>query len=101
MNATNGHICTAFSDSSTDSNEKCYTAITGTYIKYFMAYKRHTSSLYIFVITVNEDEARTLWLDSQSHSSTSTSDEDFTWQWPTSFWTQFKVLNNIFTLLYS
>lgn len=29
MNATTGHICTAFSDSSTDSNEKCYTAITG------------------------------------------------------------------------
>uniref|UniRef100_A0A2S2NZL9 ABC transporter G family member 21 n=2 Tax=Schizaphis graminum TaxID=13262 RepID=A0A2S2NZL9_SCHGA len=70
MNATNGHICTAFSDSSTDSNEKCYTTIR-----------------------VHEDEARTLWPDSQSHSSTSTSDEDFTWQWPTSFWTQFKVLS--------
>lgn len=45
-----------------------------------------------FDFTVNEDEAKTLWLDSQSHSSTSTSDEDFTWQWPTSFWTQFKVI---------
>lgn len=47
MNATNGHICTAFSDSSTDSNEKCYTAITGTYIKYFMTYKRLT---YLYTI---------------------------------------------------
>lgn len=90
MNVNNGHICTAFSDSSTDSNDKCYTAITGMQIILCLI-----TLLLIFIFynsTVNEDEAKTLWLDSQSHSSTSTSDEDFTWQWPTSFWTQFKVI---------
>lgn len=43
--------------------------------------------------TVKEDEGRTLWLDTQSHASSSASsaDDDYTWQWPTSFWSQFKV----------
>lgn len=43
--------------------------------------------------TVKEDEGRTLWLDTQSHASSSASsaDDDYSWQWPTSFWSQFKV----------
>lgn len=42
---------------------------------------------------MKEDEGRTLWLDTQSHASSSASsaDDDYTWQWPTSFWSQFKV----------
>ncbi|GAB1867505.1 ABC transporter domain-containing protein [Camponotus japonicus] len=44
---------------------------------------------------VKEDEGRTLWLDTQSHASSSASsaDDDYSWQWPTSFWSQFKVLS--------
>uniref|UniRef100_A0A0K8S5Y2 ABC transporter domain-containing protein n=1 Tax=Lygus hesperus TaxID=30085 RepID=A0A0K8S5Y2_LYGHE len=44
---------------------------------------------------VKEDEGKTLWLDNQSHasSSVSSSDDDVSWQWPTTFWTQFKVLS--------
>ncbi|XP_043795477.1 ABC transporter G family member 14 isoform X2 [Apis laboriosa] len=44
---------------------------------------------------LKEDEGRTLWLDTQSHASSSASsaDDDYTWQWPTSFWSQFKVLS--------
>lgn len=40
-----------------------------------------------------EDEGRTLWLDTQSHASSnaSSADDDYSWQWPTSFWSQFKV----------
>lgn len=36
-----------------------------------------------------------MWLDNQSHgsSSTSSSDDDLSWQWPTSFWTQLRVLS--------
>lgn len=46
-------------------------------------------------IAVKEDEGKTLWLDNQSHasSSVSSSDDDVSWQWPTTFWTQFKVLS--------
>ncbi|BES91925.1 ABC transporter G family member [Nesidiocoris tenuis] len=46
-------------------------------------------------IAVKEDEGKTLWLDNQSHasSSVSSSEDDVSWQWPTSFWTQFKVLS--------
>ncbi|XP_049854346.1 uncharacterized protein LOC126335294 isoform X3 [Schistocerca gregaria] len=43
-----------------------------------------------------EDEGKTLWTDSQSHASSSSSgadDDGSDWQWPTSFWTQFKVLS--------
>ncbi|XP_011499510.1 PREDICTED: ABC transporter G family member 14 [Ceratosolen solmsi marchali] len=42
-----------------------------------------------------EDEGRTLWLDTQSHASSnaSSADDDYSWQWPTSFWSQFKVLS--------
>lgn len=52
---------------------------------------QHLSSCRWF--TVKEDEGRTLWLDTQSHASSSASsaDDDYTWQWPTSFWSQFKV----------
>ncbi|XP_029158199.1 ABC transporter G family member 9 [Nylanderia fulva] len=44
---------------------------------------------------VKEDESRTLWLDTQSHASSnaSSADDDYSWQWPTSFWSQFKVLS--------
>ncbi|KYM82473.1 ABC transporter G family member 22 [Atta colombica] len=44
---------------------------------------------------VKEDEGRTLWLDTQSHASSSASsaDDDYSWQWPTNFWSQFKVLS--------
>uniref|UniRef100_A0ABD2XNJ7 ABC transporter domain-containing protein n=1 Tax=Trichogramma kaykai TaxID=54128 RepID=A0ABD2XNJ7_9HYME len=44
---------------------------------------------------VKEDEGRTLWLDTQSHASSnaSSADDDYSWQWPTSFWSQFKVLS--------
>jgi len=46
-------------------------------------------------VPVKEEEGKTLWLDNHSHasSSVSSSDEDFSWQWPTCFWTQFKVLS--------
>ncbi|KAG8297731.1 hypothetical protein J6590_030242 [Homalodisca vitripennis] len=46
-------------------------------------------------VAVKEEEGKTLWLDNQSHasSSVSSSDEDVSWQWPTCFWTQFKVLS--------
>jgi hypothetical protein len=42
---------------------------------------------------MKDEEGKTLWLDNQSHasSSVSSSDDDVSWQWPTSFWTQFKV----------
>ncbi|PSN36821.1 ABC transporter G family member 14 [Blattella germanica] len=44
---------------------------------------------------MKDEEGKTLWLDNQSHasSSVSSSDDDVSWQWPTSFWTQFKVLS--------
>lgn len=50
---------------------------------------------FLCYLTVKEDEGRTLWLDTQSHASSSASsaDEDYSWQWPTSFWSQFKVSN--------
>ncbi|XP_065216913.1 uncharacterized protein E23 isoform X2 [Planococcus citri] len=46
-------------------------------------------------LAMKEEEGKTFWLDSQSHasSSVSSSDYDFSWQWPTCFWTQFKVLS--------
>lgn len=49
--------------------------------------------------TVKEDEGRTLWLDTQSHASSSASsaDDDYAWQWPTSFWSQFKVSTTLQT----
>ncbi|XP_043486279.1 ABC transporter G family member 14 isoform X1 [Polistes fuscatus] len=42
-----------------------------------------------------EDEGGNLWLDTQSHASSSanSADDDYSWQWPTSFWSQFKVLS--------
>lgn len=45
-------------------------------------------------VAVGNDEGK-LWLDNQSHASSSVSgaDDDVNWQWPTSFWTQFKVLS--------
>lgn len=52
------------------------------------------------LLTVKEEEGKTLWLDNQSHasSSVSSSDEDVSWQWPTSFWTQFKVFVLLFNI---
>ncbi|XP_073992404.1 ABC transporter G family member E23 isoform X2 [Rhodnius prolixus] len=46
-------------------------------------------------IAVKEEEGKNLWMDNQSHasSSVSSSDDDVSWQWPTTFWTQFKVLS--------
>ncbi|XP_063242998.1 uncharacterized protein LOC134542563 isoform X2 [Bacillus rossius redtenbacheri] len=46
-------------------------------------------------IVMKDEEGRTLWQDNHSHasSSVSSSDDDVSWQWPTSFWTQFKVLS--------
>ncbi|XP_063931749.1 uncharacterized protein LOC135143753 isoform X1 [Zophobas morio] len=49
--------------------------------------------------TINsmEPDVRRLWLDTHSHASSSvsseTSDADCYFSWPTSFWTQFKVLS--------
>ncbi|XP_031354078.1 ABC transporter G family member 14 isoform X1 [Photinus pyralis] len=44
-----------------------------------------------------DPEVRRLWLDTHSHASSSvsseTSDSDCYFTWPTSFWTQFKVLS--------
>lgn len=44
-----------------------------------------------------EPDVRRLWLDTHSHASSSvsseTSDSDCYFSWPTSFWTQFKVLS--------
>ncbi|KAG5885739.1 hypothetical protein JTB14_007846 [Gonioctena quinquepunctata] len=44
-----------------------------------------------------EPDVRRLWLDTHSHASSSvsseTSDTDCYFSWPTSFWTQFKVLS--------
>lgn len=48
------------------------------------------------LVLVKDEEGKSLWLDSQSHGSSSvssTTDDDVRWQWPTSFWTQFKVLS--------
>nr|CAD7392191.1 unnamed protein product [Timema cristinae] len=46
-------------------------------------------------IVMKDEEGKTLWQDNHSHasSSVSSSDDDVSWQWPTSFWTQFKVLS--------
>ncbi|XP_014258500.1 ABC transporter G family member 14 [Cimex lectularius] len=46
-------------------------------------------------IAMKEEDGKTLWLDNQSHasSSVSCSDDDMSWHWPTTFWTQFKVLS--------
>ncbi|KAF4518901.1 hypothetical protein B566_EDAN006739 [Ephemera danica] len=49
----------------------------------------------VYTAVVKDDEGKSLWLDNQSHasSSTSNSEDDISWRWPTSFWTQFKVLS--------
>ncbi|XP_046988161.1 ABC transporter G family member 14 [Schistocerca americana] len=50
----------------------------------------------VAALAAREDEGKTLWTDSQSHASSSSSgadDDGSDWQWPTSFWTQFKVLS--------
>lgn len=49
-----------------------------------------------------EEEGRTLWLDTQSHASSnaSSADDDYAWQWPTSFWSQFKVCTHIIYVVY-
>ncbi|XP_033228218.1 ABC transporter G family member 22 isoform X3 [Belonocnema kinseyi] len=44
-------------------------------------------------ISAKDEEGHTLWLDTQSHASSTASDDDYIWQWPTSFWSQFKVLS--------
>ncbi|XKL59899.1 hypothetical protein PGB90_000915 [Kerria lacca] len=46
-------------------------------------------------LPMKEEETKSFWLDNESHasSSVSSSDYDFSWQWPTCFWTQFKVLS--------
>ncbi|CAB3380406.1 Hypothetical predicted protein [Cloeon dipterum] len=46
----------------------------------------------VYTAVVREDEGRSLWTDNQSHGSTSSSGDDEL-SWPTSFWTQFKVLS--------
>ncbi|KAK6626792.1 hypothetical protein RUM44_009269 [Polyplax serrata] len=48
----------------------------------------------VFATIVKGEEGK-LWMDNQSHgsSSTSSSDDDLSWQWPTSFWTQLRVLS--------
>ncbi|KAI5711411.1 hypothetical protein M8J75_000195 [Diaphorina citri] len=50
---------------------------------------------YTAVSVKEEEECKQLCLDSQSHASSSVSSsyDDMSWQWPTSFWTQFKVLS--------
>ncbi|XP_048510014.1 ABC transporter G family member 21 isoform X2 [Athalia rosae] len=55
----------------------------------------HNTSSHVYTAIVKEDDGRTLWLDTQSHasSSASSSDDDYSWHWPTSFWSQFKVLS--------
>ncbi|KAK7871226.1 hypothetical protein R5R35_001089 [Gryllus longicercus] len=52
------------------------------------------NSVYSTIVTVGNDEGK-LCLDNQSYasSSVSSSDDDMSWHWPTSFWTQFKVLS--------
>lgn len=49
----------------------------------------------VFATIVKGGEEGKLWLDNQSHgsSSTSSSDDDLSWQWPTGFWTQLRVLS--------
>lgn len=46
-----------------------------------------------FLSTAKEEEVNAWLLDNQSHASSSgsSSEYDFSWQWPTCFWTQFKV----------
>ncbi|XP_058807464.1 uncharacterized protein LOC131673466 [Phymastichus coffea] len=53
------------------------------------------TSGFLWTFAGKEDEGRTLWLDTQSHASSnaSSADDDYSWQWPTSFWSQFKVLS--------
>lgn len=59
-------------------------------MQFSQSYPKHP---FLRCFTVKEDEGRTLWLDTQSHASSSASsaDDDYSWQWPTSFWSQFKV----------
>lgn len=57
----------------------------------------HNLSNHVYSTIVKDEEGKSLWLDSQSHGSSSvssTTDDDVRWQWPTSFWTQFKVLSS-------
>nr|CAD7445096.1 unnamed protein product [Timema bartmani] len=51
-------------------------------------------------IVMKDEEGKTLWQDNQSHasSSVSSSEDDVSWQWPTSFWTQFKLANALVVL---
>lgn len=68
---------------------------------YFIVFPKsiETKNLYISEDTINqmENDVRRLWLDTNSHASSSvsseTSDTDCYFTWPTSFWTQFKVLS--------
>lgn len=50
---------------------------------------------YTEVAVKDVEECKELCLDNQSHASSSVSSsyDDMSWQWPTSFWTQFKVLS--------
>lgn len=59
-------------------------------MQFSQSYSKHP---FLRCFTVKEDESRTLWLDTQSHASSnaSSADDDYSWQWPTSFWSQFKV----------
>ncbi|XP_034253270.1 ABC transporter G family member 21 isoform X3 [Thrips palmi] len=57
----------------------------------------HNLSNHVYSTIVKDEEGKSLWLDSQSHGSSSvssTTDDDVRWQWPTGFWTQFKVLSS-------
>ncbi|XP_033228216.1 ABC transporter G family member 9 isoform X2 [Belonocnema kinseyi] len=59
---------------------------------HFIQYHDHHHHHHI-TRNAKDEEGHTLWLDTQSHASSTASDDDYIWQWPTSFWSQFKVLS--------
>ncbi|XP_033228209.1 ABC transporter G family member 14 isoform X1 [Belonocnema kinseyi] len=60
---------------------------------HFIQYHDHHHHHHITRNAAKDEEGHTLWLDTQSHASSTASDDDYIWQWPTSFWSQFKVLS--------
>ncbi|XP_019870141.1 uncharacterized protein LOC109598676 isoform X2 [Aethina tumida] len=80
-----GHDCPYITEKYNDHNNK----ILPTHAAY--------RSLDQDALNTMEQDVRRLWLDTHSHASSSvsseTSDSDCYFSWPTSFWTQFKVLS--------
>jgi len=90
---------------SPDNGSRLYTAVPGKRAKvsFSILHPAPSDQGYVILTTTvpnlffspaKEEEGNTwLLVDNQSHTSSSgsSSDYDFSWQWPTCFWTQFKV----------